>query len=214
MRPANRDRPDHRSTACCIVSILVVLLALFAAPAAANSAEYFVSDDGTVLTANATLINQSTFLLVKPGFLGEEVALSVDNLTIQNESGVVEFTQNDKTVSFPAGNYTLNYSAKIENGLIYLRYAEPYNVSIYLPEKFQTGHLILGTVGSGGVISPSDDPAYDSMITFENANTASLTFYDDVREPLLYLFLGIWGVGFIIAGVRYFRLKRKPMQEF
>jgi len=214
MRPTNRDRPDHRSTACCIVSIFVILLALFAAPAAANSAMYFVSEDGTVLTANATLINQSTFLLVKPGFLGEEVALSVDNLTIQNESGVVEFTLDGKTVSFPEGNYTLNYSAKIENGLIYLRYEEPYNVSIYLPEKFQTGHLILGTVGSGGVVSPSDNSSYGSMVTFENTNTASLTFYDDVREPLLYLFLGIWGVVFVIAGVRYFRLKRKPIRDF
>lgn len=214
MRPANRDRSDHRSTACCIVSILVVMLALFTAPAVANSAEYFVSEDGTVLTANAALINQNTFLLVKPGFLGEEAALSVENLTIQNESGAVEFTQNEKTVSFPAGNYTLNYSANIENEFIYLRYAEPYNVSIYLPEKFQTGHLILGTVGSGGVVSPSDDPSYGSMITFESANTASLTFYDESREPLLYVFLGIWGIVLIVAGVRYFRLKRKPMQEF
>ena len=214
MRSANRDRSNHRSTACCIVSIFVILLALFAVPAAANSAEYFVSEDGTVLTANATLINQSTFLLVKPGFLGEEIALPVDNLTIQNESGIVEFTQNGKTVSFPAGNYTLNYSAKIENGLIYLRYAEPYNVSIYLPEKFQTGHLILGTVGNGGVVSSSDNSSYGSMVTFENTNTASLTFYDDVREPLLYLFLGIWGVVFVIAGVRYFRLKIKPIRDF
>jgi len=214
MRSANRDRPNHRSTACCIVSILVVLLALFAAPAAANSAVYYVSDDGIVLTVNATLINQSTFLLVKPGFLGEEVALSVDNLTIQNESGIVEYTQNGKTVSFPAGNYTLNYSVKIENGLVYLKYAEPYNVSVYLPERFQTGHLILGTVSNGGVVSSSDNSSYGSMVTFENTNTASLTFYDDVREPILYLFLGIWGVVFIIAGVRYLRLKRKPMKDF
>ena len=214
MRPSNRDRPNHRSTACCIVSIFVILLALFAAPAAANSAVYYVSDDGTVLTANATLINQSTFLLVKPGFLGEEVALSVDNLTIQNESGIVEYTQNGKTVSFPAGNYTLNYSVKIENGLVYLKYAEPYNVSVYLPERFQTGHLILGTVSNGGVVSSSDNSSYGSMVTFENTNTASLTFYDDVREPILYLFLGIWGVVFIIAGVRYLRLKRKPMKDF
>jgi len=191
----------------------VVLLALFAAPAAANSAMYFISEDGTVLTANATLINQSTFLLVEPGFLGEEVALSVDNLTIQNESGVVEFTLDGKTVSFPEGNYTLNYSVKIENGFIYLRYEDPYNVSIYLPENFQTGHLILGTVGTGGAISPSDNSSYGSMITFENTDTASLTFYDDVREPILYLFLGIWGVLFIIAGVRYLRLKRKPMED-
>jgi len=214
MRPANRDRPNHRSTAFCIVSIFVILLALFAAPAAANSAVYYVSDDGTVLTANATLINQSTFLLVKPGFLGEEVALSVDNLTIQNESGVVEYTQNGKTVSFPAGNYTLNYSVNIENGLIYLKYAEPYNVSVYLPARFQTGHLILGTVSNGGVVSSSDNSSYGSMVTFENTTTASFTFYDDVREPLLYIFLGIWGVVFVIAGIRYLRLKRKPIKDF
>ena len=194
MRPSNRDRPNHRSTACCILSIFVILLALFAPPAAANSAVYYVSDDVTVLTANVTLINQSTFLLVKPGFLGEEVALSVDNLTIQNESGIVEYTQNGKTVSFPAGNYTLNYSVKIENGMVYLKYAEPYNVSVYLPERFQTGHLILGKVSNGGVVSSSDNSSYGSMVTFENTNTASLTFYDEVREPILYLFLGIWVV--------------------
>lgn len=214
MRPTNRDRPNHRSSACCIVSIFVVLLALFAAPVAANSATYFVSDDGIVLTANATLTNQSTFLLMKPGFLGEEVALLVDNLTIQNESGIIEFTQDKTTVSFPVGNYTLNYSVKIENNFLYLRYAEPYNVSIYLPQNFQTGHLILGTVGSGGVISPSDNSSYGLMITFENTKVASLTFYDDTRVPLLYIFLGIWGVAFLIAAIRYLRLKRKPVSDF
>ncbi|HJJ50516.1 MAG TPA: DUF5803 family protein [Methanocorpusculum sp.] len=153
-------------------------------------------------------------MLMKPGFLGEEVALLVDNLTIQNESGIVEFTLDGTTVSFPQGNYTLNYSVKIENSFLYLRYAEPYNVSIYLPEKFQTGHLILGTVGSGGVISPSDNSSYGSMVTFENTKLASLTFYDDLREPLLYIFLGVWGVAFLIAAIRYIRLKKKPLSDF
>ncbi len=213
MCTANRDRPNHRSTACCIVSILVILFALFAVPAAANTATYFVSEDGSVLYANAALINQSEFLLMKPGFLGEDIALTVDNLTIQNETGVIEYKQDGMTVSFPKGNYTLNYSVKIENNQVYAKYPESYNVTIYLPEKFQTGHLILGTVGSGGVNSPSDNSSYGSMVTFGDTKTASLTFYDDVREPLLYIFLGVWAVVFLIVGARYLRLKRKPMKD-
>ena len=213
MRPANRDRPNHRSTACCIVSILVVLLALFVVPVTANSATYFVSEDGTVLTANVTMINQSEFLLVTPGLLGEDVALTVDNLTIQNETGVIEYTIVGTLVSFPEGNYTLNYSVSIKNNMVYAKYPALYNVSIYLPEKFQTGHLILGTVGSGGVISSSDNASYGSMVTFENTKAASLTFYEDSREPILYIFLGIWGVVFLIAGIRYLWLKKKSMKD-
>ena len=213
MHPPYRDRPNHRSTACCIVSILVILFALFVAPAAANSATYFISEDGTVLYANATLINQSEFLLMEPGFLGEDVAQTVDNLTIQNETGVIEYEQDGTTVSFPKGNYTLNYSVTIKSNQIYTKYSESYNVTIYLPEKFHTGHLILGTVGSGGVTSPSDNSSYGSMVTFEDTNAASLTFYDETREPLLYIFLGVWAVVFLIAGARYLRLKRKSMKN-
>ncbi len=208
MCPTNRNRPHYRSIAFCLISLLCILLALGTAPAAANTATYTVSENGTLLFAEAYLINQDSYLLVQPGFLGEDAAATgIRNLTLTAENGtIIEPVKKSEKLSFPKGNYTLTYIAKIENGLIYAKYPAAYNVTVTLPNPYTTGHLILGNVNGGGVITKTDNA---TTVTYTAKKAVSLTFFDKGREPMLYIFVAGWLVLLLIVGLRYRSIRNK-----
>lgn len=209
MRSPNRNRPNHRSTALCALSLLIAVL-LLAAPAAADTADFTVSENGTVLYAEAAFFG-SSYLLVMPGILGEDVAAEgVYNLVLTAEDGTVVEPKNTKgTLTFPEGNYTLTYSLPISGGFVYAKFPTAYDVTVTLPEPYTTGHLILGTVSSGGVILKEDDK---TVVTFNQTKALSLTFYEENREPILYLFLAGWLVVFALAYLRYRKIKKSRLK--
>lgn len=208
MRSANRNRPNHRSTAFCIVSLLLLAAACLAAPAAAtNTASFTVSENGSVLYVNAQLVNQDSYLLVMPGFLGEDAELTnVQNLTLTAENGtVIEAVKSKTKLTFPKGNYTLSYSTKIEGGLVYAKFPEEYNAIVYLPNPYTTGHLILGSAGSGVITQMNDD----TIVTFKNTKAISMNFYDKGREPILYWFIAGWFVILVAVLIRHMRIRKQ-----
>ena len=209
MRSPNRDRPNHRSTALCAVSLLLAVL-LLAVPAAANTADFTVSENGSVLYAEAKF-SGSSYLLVMPRLLGEDVALEdVRNLTLTDENGTVVEPKNTKgTLTFPEGNYTLTYSLPITSGFVYAKFPTAYNVTVTLPEPYTTGHLILGTVSGGGVISAD---AEQTVVTFTQTKAVSLTFYEENREMILYAFLAGWLVVLALAYMRYRKIKKNRLK--
>ena len=209
MRSPNRDRPNHRSTALCAVSLLLAVL-LLAAPAAADTADFTVSENGSVLYAEAKF-SGSSYLLVTPGILGEDVALeTVSNLTLISADGTVVEPKNTKgTLTFPEDNYTLTYEVPISGGFIYAKFPEFFDVTVTLPKPYTTGNKILGTVSSGGVIKEGVE---NMVVTFNQTNVASLTFYEENREPILYAFLAGWLVVFVLAWMRYRKIKKSRMK--
>ena len=209
MRSPNRDRPNHRSTSLCAVSLLIALLVL-AAPAAANTADFTVSENGSVLFADASF-SGSSYLLVTPGILGEDVELeTVSNLTLISEDGTVVEPKNTKgTLTFPEGNYTLTYEVPISAGFVYAKFPEFFDVTVTLPKPYTTGNKILGTVSSGGIIK---EDAEKTVVTFNQTKVASLTFYEDNREPLLYAFLAGWLVVLALAWMRYRKIKKNRLK--
>ncbi|MBE6506781.1 MAG: hypothetical protein E7Z72_02490 [Methanocorpusculum parvum] len=209
MRSPNRDRRNNRSTALCAVILLTALL-LLAVPAAANTADFRVSENGSVLFAEARF-SGSSYLLVTPGILGEDVALeTVNNLVLVSVDGTVVEPKNTKgTLTFPEGDYTLTYDVPISGGFIYAKFPEFYNVTVTLPEPYTTGHLILGTVSSGGVVAKEEGK---TVVTFNQTKAASLTFYEDNREPILYAFLAGWLVVFALAYLRYRKIKKNRLK--
>ena len=209
MRSPNRNRPNHRSTSLCAVSLLIVLL-LLAVPAAADTADFTVSENGSVLFAEARF-SGSSYLLVTPGILGEDVELeTVSNLTLVSEDGTVVEPKNTKgTLTFPEGNYTLTYEVPISAGFVYAKFPEFFDVTVTLPKPYTTGHYILGTVSSGGVVSKD---AESTVVTFNQTKAVSLTFYEENREPVLYAFLAGWLVVFVLAWMRYRKIKKNRMK--
>ena len=209
MRSPNRNRPNYRSTALCAVSLALAVL-LLAVPAAANTADFTVSENGSVLYAEAKF-SGSSYLLVMPGLLGEDVALEdVRNLTLTNENGTVVEPKNTKgTLTFPEGNYTLTYSLPIAGGFVYAKFPTAYNVTVTLPKPYTTGHLILGTVSGGGVISAD---AEQTVVTFTQTKSVSLTFYEENREMILYAFLAGWLVVLALAYMRYRKIKKNRLK--
>ena len=209
MRSPNRDRSNHRSTSLCAVSLLIVLLML-AVPAAANTADFTVSENGSVLFAEARF-SGSSYLLVTPGILGEDVALeTVSGLTLISEDGTVVEPKNTKgTLTFPEGNYTLTYEVPISAGFVYAKFPEFFDVTVTLPKPYTTGNKILGTVSSGGIIK---EDAEKTVVTFNQTKVASLTFYEDNREPILYAFLAGWLVVLSLAWMRYRKIKKNRMR--
>ncbi|MDO5846119.1 MAG: hypothetical protein Q4Q04_04250 [Methanocorpusculum sp.] len=202
-----RNRPDHRSAAFRAVILLLLAAAFLAVPAAASTAAFTVSENGSILSVDAKLVNQDTYFLVMPGFLGEDAELTnVQNLTLKDENGTIVETKQTKTkLTFPKGNYTLTYSTKIEGGLVYAKFPEPYNAIVHLPDPYTTGHLILGSAGSGAV-TPMDD---GTVVTFKNTKAISMNFYDKGREPMLYWFIAGWLVvlGFVL--IRHLRIRNQ-----
>lgn len=212
MRRTNRNRSNYRSTALCIISAVFLIALLAVVPATANSAEFFLSEDGKTLSVNATLTEQSSYTLVKQGFLFQDEALSVNDLVILDADGnTVDYTVSKSTVTFPKGDYTLTYTQNVSDNLIYAKFPDVYEVKVYLPAKYATGHVVLGTVGSGGTVSVSDNPEYKTLVTYPQTKTVEVKFYEDGREVWLYGFLGIWLVVLIIVYARYRSLKNRRL---
>jgi hypothetical protein len=174
-----------------------------------------VSQNGTDLTADITLVNQSTYILSSPGFLGEDTELNAEDITLTAENGTtVNFTKSDTRLTFPAGNYTLTYSAPVSDGTVYARYEVPFNVSVFLPVGFDTGHPILGTVEYGGklaVVQNTDE--YSRVVRWTDREIIQMRFFSTSLLIPFYLFLAVWGVVFAVAGLRYRHLRNKAKKE-
>ncbi len=209
MRSPNRNRPDHRSTALCALSLFLAVI-LLAAPAAADSADFTVAENGSVLFAEARF-SGSSYLLVTPGLLGEDVAAEdVFDLTLTAEDGTIVEPKNSRgTLTFPEGNYTLTYSLPVSGGFVYAKFPAEYDVTVTLPKPYTTGHLILGTVSGGGVISKEADK---TIVTYNQTKVVSLTFYEENREPILYLFIAGWLVVLALAYLRYRKIKKNRLK--
>ncbi|MDV0441943.1 DUF5803 family protein [Methanorbis furvi] len=225
MRSANRDRPDHRSTALRAVTAVLLIAALLVLPVSANSVVYAVSEDGSTLFAEASLVNQSGYLLMSPGFIGEGGELKANNVTLTAENGTVVNTtkKNSMELTFPEGNYTLTYDAPIDGNLIYAQYLVPFNTTVLLPPEFHTNNLILGPVRDGGVTYTGDEAAalleemsvdsanYGTVVVWTESKDVEMRFYPVSYDTFFPIFVVVWLVIFGIAGYRYWRLRRKPI---
>lgn len=214
MRSTTRDRSNHRSvtfravTAC----VLILLFAVSAPQVLANTAEYYVSEDGTSLSAKITLVNQSSYILSGLGLLGDDVGLEAENVTLTAGNGtVIAYEMKGSTeMAFPAGDYTLTYTAQLKDNTVYAKYAAPYNVSVFLPAGLTTDHKILGNIEGGGeLIFIQDSETYDKVVVWEEKQVIHMRFYSESMEPYFYLFVLVWAVIFAVFGLRYLHLRKK-----
>lgn len=223
MCSSDRNRRNNRSIAFSVVTALVVAVLLFATPVVANTAEYVVNENGTVLNANTaeyvvnengtvlnaniSMIRQNEFWLVKLGFFGSDEALEVKNLTFKDESGNnATYEKSGYKLLFEKGNYTLSYEAPLSGHFIYAKYPNTYNASVFIPKPYTTGHLVLGTASTGGKINETPK---GTEVVYDNAKYISITFYESNRPFVLYVFLGVWGAVMLLLLIRHKRIKKR-----
>ncbi len=213
MRTPNRNRPDHRSTAFSLIILgLAAVLLLCTAPVSAeNVAHYTVPANGSVVYANISFDNLSSYNLVAPGFFGDETALmGVTNLRLVNESGaaITPKVTNNGVYTFAKGNYTLQYTAPVRDGPLHFSYPAAFNVTVMLTNPQTTGHMILGKPSNGGVITYTDNA---TIVTFTGVNQATVPFYAEGRDLIIYIFAGVWLLVLAVVFGWYRALKNRQL---
>jgi len=210
MQPTNRNRSNHRSITLGIVIAFVVLLLLAAPAVAANTAEYTVSPDGKTVSVVVTLENQESFDIKNAGLFGDSAIKDVTNLKLVRSDGTVVTPKNNNgTYTFDKGNYTLTYTAPIENYTIYGKYPAKYNVKIIIPAPYDTGHVILGTVQNNGQITKEGT---NTVVTYKDTDKVQVTFYENIRVTILYIFLAVWGAVCIGILIWYLHIRKRNRQ--
>ncbi|MDR3102112.1 MAG: hypothetical protein LBU24_02590 [Methanocalculaceae archaeon] len=245
MRSTNRDRSDHQNTARCAVSIepprprgtarfryiagtaALLIGVLLILPASANTALYYVAEDGTSFSADITLVNQSRYLLVSPSFFSEGTALKTGNLTLTAENGTVVTATKESPmqIGFPSGNYTLTYDVPLDGYFVYAQYLSPYNTTVFLPAGFRTNNFILGPISdTGETCTPSGakirlqemgntveirGAAYETAVVWTKMCEIQMRFYPEDYATCFAVFVAVWLVFFGIIGLRYLRLTRE-----
>ncbi|MFA4824414.1 MAG: DUF5803 family protein [Methanoregula sp.] len=198
MRTPNRDR--RRSTLAALCAALVILLA--AVPAAgALSADYQIFPNGTAYTASVEISSADRYQFADVGFLGEDVAINVGNVSISGNCSPCEFNWSKawgrpSAITFLRGNYTVSYVAPLKDNTLQANYDNQYNVSVILPAELDVRNPLLASINPGANITRFADNT--TRIQWSKIRTFEIRFYDPWREQLLYLFGNFWIVFAIV----------------
>jgi hypothetical protein len=149
-----------------------------------------VLPDGTAYEASVQ-VTGSEHTFWTPGLMGERVPLQVEAIEVLGSSGPVEFQESGRgAITFPAGNYTVNYRAPVRNNHIVAAFDTPYAITVSLPEGFDVRNPLIGMISSGGAISSG--PNGTTEIAWDGITVAEVRFYSPEREILLGAFGTIW----------------------
>jgi|GEM_PF-142467 len=209
MRAPDRDRRQYGVAALCLAVILL------SAPAGAISAEYTVAPNGTLYHVSLEVEGVDSYLFTEPGVMGEDVRITVQNLSVSGPDGPVEFEKKGSLifdnegiseVTFPEGNYTLVYDAPLSGNKLMVIYDKPYNVTVRLPETLDVRNPALGMLSRGGEIR---DENGNVSVYWEDVPYFECRFYESFQEQALTIFGTLW-IGLVVFFlVPYFLIRRR-----
>jgi hypothetical protein len=230
MQHFNPNQPDHRGTTLCAATAVLLICVLLIGPVCANTATYYIAENGTSFSAEIILVNQSDYILTSQSLFGESANLKVTNLTLTAENGtnVNPMTKSPTQITFPKGNYTLFYDAPLDGHLIYAQYLSPFNTTVFLPAGFHTNNLLLGPISNDGkayMIAEekkqlcelgvvANETQYETAIIWTDKCDIQMRFYPSTYERYFVICMGMWFILFGSAGYRYWKLKQKTSQYF
>jgi len=204
MRASDRDRRGSRILTLCAA---LILLAAFFYPASALDADYYVAENGSMFHGEVGILETNTYEFTEPGLLGEKVPVDVTNISIVGESGEnIDFEEGWNSISFEEGNYTVGFDQAFSNNDFSVLLDTPYNITLYLPEKYNVANPLLGMVSTGGIVNSSENL---TEISWEMKKYAGARFYDDMQEKMLLAFGSFWLVLVLIFLIPYLISRRK-----
>jgi hypothetical protein len=188
MRTSDRDRRRSALTALC--AALVILLTAIPA-AGALSADYRVFPNGTAYNVSIEISTADRYLFADVGFLGEDVAINVENVSLTGNCSPCEFNWSKgwgrpSAITFDRGNYTVSYTAPLKDNTLQAEYDTQYNVSITLPAELDVRNPLLASINPGANVTRFSDNT--TLIQWNKIRAFEIRFYDQWREQLLYLF--------------------------
>jgi hypothetical protein len=164
--------------------------------ASALSADYRVYPNGTAYNASIEIINTDRYEFAEVGFLGENVAVNVDHVSLSgNCSPSCGFNWSKgwgrpSAITFERGNYTVSYMAPLKDNTLQASYKNQYNVSVQLPAELDVRNSLLASISPGANVTRFTDNT--TLITWNKIPSFEIRFYDQWREQILYLFGNFW----------------------
>ncbi|PKL68517.1 MAG: hypothetical protein CVV30_09490 [Methanomicrobiales archaeon HGW-Methanomicrobiales-1] len=186
---------------------------LIAVPAAsALSADYRVFPNGTAYNVSIEITGVDRYEFADVGFLGEDVAINVDQVNLSGNCSPCEFNWSKgwgrpSAITFERGNYTVSYMAPLKDNTLQAVYDKQYNVSVSLPAELDVRNTLLASVSQGANVTRFPDNT--TLIQWNKVRTIEIRFYDQWREQLLYLFGNFWIVIAIVLLLPFFLVMKR-----
>jgi hypothetical protein len=212
MRTTDRDRCRLALAALCTAFII----ALAVPPAGALNATYQVLPNGTSYAASIDITDASKYMFADTGMLGENVPITVTNVTLVADNGTpADFNWTNlwsapSGITFPKGNYTVTYIAPLHDNHLQGNYLSPYSVNVTMPGGYDVRNPLLAGISMGANVTRFPDNS--TQVTWNKTTSFDLRFYDQGREELLYMFAEFMIILAVIL-LMPFLLMRKPPQE-
>jgi len=189
---------------------------LVAPSAWALDATYQVLPNATSYAARVNIEGASSYMFADTDLLGENVPITVTNVSLIAENGTaVDFNWTTQwsapsAITFPQGNYTVAYVAPLHDNQFQGSFLSPYNVSVTLPGEYDVRNPLLAGLSPGANVTRFSDNS--TQVTWNQTQSFNLRFYDQAREDLLYLFAEFMIILAVIL-LMPFLLMRKPPEE-
>ncbi len=147
--------------------------------------------NGTAYQAAVDLAGSEKYAFTEPGMLGERVPIHVSSVTLTSETGALQSFNwsGSSEITFPSGNYTVNYTAPLRDNHLVVLYDRVYQARIVLPDGYDVRNPLIGYVSPGANVSKSGNKV---IIAWNATRAIEVRYYDLERESLLYMFGNFW----------------------
>jgi hypothetical protein len=202
MRTPDRNRCRSALAAFCLAAILISI------PALALTAEYRIYPNGSSYQGEVDLKDAEQYQFTEIGMLGERVPIQVTGVSLSGPCFPCCFTwQDESTIRFTKGNYTLHFTGSVRENHLVTAYAEPYHVTMILPPGLDVRNRLLGMISPGGEVSEAKDGSV--IVTWNETRSAEVRYYPPDRETLLIWFGQFWIIIAIVLLLPFFLMRTR-----
>jgi hypothetical protein len=205
MQTSHRDRCRPAVAALCIALLLI--------PGAAQAltAEYRILPNGTAYQGSVEIRNADRYSFAETGFLGERIPVQMSGVSLSGDCPPpsCNYSSADRfTITFPKGNYTVQFTGPVRENHFVASFPEPYFVSVTLPPEFDVRNYFIGSMSPGAEMKEGSDGSV--TVTWNSTKNAELRFYTEERVTLLTWFGQFWIIIAIVLLLPFlFTWKRK-----
>jgi hypothetical protein len=182
-----------------------VILAL---PVSALDATFRVDPSRAGFNASVQVKNSDEYFFWDYGPLGERIPKQVNHVSLSGNCTNCSYTfAEDYHITFPKGDYTVDYASGLSDNHLSAYFSEPYNVTVLLPDGLDVRNPFLG--GMNPATAEVTEVNGGLVASWNQTRAIDMRFYDSAQETLLYLFGTIWLAVVVVALVPFLMVHRR-----